>query len=289
MTSPEPTPALTRANLCAFGNVLGPDVMQQSRALFAALQPSPPETVRLDADLACGPDPRHRLDLFTPHDAAPAAGWPVLVFVHGGGFIAGDKTVPGMPFHRNIGWWAAARGWLAANVTYRLAPGTTAPGGAEDVALAIDWIARNAARLGANPNRIVLMGHSAGAAHVAHCVARGLPAGIPIAHAILASGVIEPTTMPAAPWMDAYYGDPRAARHANLPGLAAAAVPLSIIVAEFDPPEFHAQAEAAHAARRAAGQADAPPLVLPNQNHYSTTLHINAEDSAFTRLLASLV
>ena len=72
-----------------------------------------------------------------------------------GGFI--DQTVD-----------AQARGQLlGVNATYRLAPKHQWPAGAQDVGASARWVRANIAAYGGDPNRIVLMGHSAGASHVA--------------------------------------------------------------------------------------------------------------------------
>ena len=108
---------------------------------------------------------------------ARAAARPVFMFVHGGGFVRGNKRAPGSPFYDNIMLWATRNGMVGVNMTYRLAPHTVAlPAGQEDLAMAVRWAADNAAAHGGDPNRIYLMGHSAGATHVAIYVgASGVP------------------------------------------------------------------------------------------------------------------
>ena len=60
--------------------------------------------------------------------------------------------------------------WSASNVEYRLAPQFPWPAGNEDLAAAVRLVVDKAADFGADPNRIYLMGHSAGATHVASYV-----------------------------------------------------------------------------------------------------------------------
>ncbi|MFD2138191.1 alpha/beta hydrolase [Novosphingobium resinovorum] len=95
----------------------------------------------------------------------------MLLFVHGGGFLVGDKGGDG---NGNGGWanahlgrWAAANGMLGAVMNYRLAPDETWPAGAEDVAAAVEWLQEHAAEHGGDPERIVLLGTSAGSVHIA--------------------------------------------------------------------------------------------------------------------------
>ncbi|MCF2515358.1 alpha/beta hydrolase [Sphingomonas sp. G124] len=107
-----------------------------------------------------GTDPRQRLDLVKPAGVARA---PVLLFVHGGGWSIGDKAHAAPEKAR----WANAKGWAFASTNYRLVPQATVESQAADVASAVAWLRANADRLGLDADRIVLMGHSAGAHLVA--------------------------------------------------------------------------------------------------------------------------
>jgi len=98
-------------------------------------------------DLAYGPDPRHRFDLFYPE--GPSHG--LAVFVHGGFWQAFDKSA-----WSHLAAGARARGWTVALPSYRLAPQVTIPGITQDVAAAITAAA---ARIN---GPIYLAGHSAG-------------------------------------------------------------------------------------------------------------------------------
>ena len=93
------------------------------------------------------------------------------MFVHGGGFIGGDKHVPGSPMYDHVGAWAVRNGWVGVTITYRLAPEHTWPSGAQDVAAAAAWVRDNIASYGGDPSRIVVAGHSAGCVHVASYLA----------------------------------------------------------------------------------------------------------------------
>jgi acetyl esterase/lipase len=107
-----------------------------------------------------GTDPRQRLDLVKPAGVARA---PVLLFVHGGGWSIGDKAHAAPEKSR----WANAKGWAFASTNYRLVPQATVESQAADVASAVAWLRANADRQGLDADRIVLMGHSAGAHLVA--------------------------------------------------------------------------------------------------------------------------
>lgn len=117
------------------------------------------------------------LDLTTPDGVKKA---PLVVFIHGGGWRAGDKG------HAAKGKAAIfnARGIAFASVNYRLYPDANPGEMAEDVVTSIAFLRANAARYGIDPDKIAVMGHSAGA-HLAALTAADQPAlvrgGVPVA------------------------------------------------------------------------------------------------------------
>lgn len=113
-------------------------------------------------EYAYGADPKQRLDLVKPAGGGKA---PVLLFIHGGGWSIGDKAHAAGDKAR----WANGKGWAFASANYRLVPQATVEQQATDVASAIGWLRGHAADQGLDPDRIVLMGHSAGA-HLAALV-----------------------------------------------------------------------------------------------------------------------
>lgn len=95
------------------------------------------------------------LDLYAPKEARHA---PVVLYVHGGSWNAGDKrTVAHLPA------FFTGAGWILGSVNYRLAPQAQHPALVQDVAAAVAWVHDNIARYGGDPNQIFLIGHSAGA------------------------------------------------------------------------------------------------------------------------------
>ena len=261
---------------------LTPELIAATTEQYAPLHsPAPPADIAVASDERYGAHERQRLDVFRPRDRA---GLPVFLFVHGGGFVGGDKVLAGTPFYGNVGIWAARHGMLGVVMTYRLAPAHSWPAGAEDVGAAVRWTHANAARYGADPTRVFVMGHSAGAAHLADYVAqRSLHGanGAGIAGAILVSGIYDIRSVPGGP-NRAYYGeDPaRWAERTALPRLSESPLPLLVALAEYDPPRFEAQAlELCAAMRQARGQ---PPRLmrLPGHNHISIVLHIGTAENA---------
>lgn len=89
---------------------------------------------------------------------------PLILFVHGGGWRMGSKeNATGRAKVAHF----PAQGYALASIDYRLVPSATVEQQAADVAASLAWLIRNAAMLGIDPGRIVLMGHSAGAHLVA--------------------------------------------------------------------------------------------------------------------------
>jgi arylformamidase len=102
------------------------------------------------------------LDLYIP---AGDDRFPVLVFLHGGTWVLGDKKGGESKITM-----ANNAGWILASVNYRLSPDVMHPTHAYDVANAISWIFDHISDYQGDPNKIVIMGHSAGA-HLASLVA----------------------------------------------------------------------------------------------------------------------
>jgi len=82
---------------------------------------------------------------------------PVLMFMHGGGLNGGDKRRVA-----HIGRRFASEGFITVCSNYRLSPANTHPAHIEDASAAFDWIYRNIAEYGGNPDRIFVSGGSAG-------------------------------------------------------------------------------------------------------------------------------
>ncbi len=120
------------------------------------LVPKDTASHRVARDVAFGPHRRHRLDLYAPR--RPSGRLPLLVFVHGGGWDSGDRRDYGF-----AGRALAALGFLACCADYRVFPEAVFPAFVEDLALAAGWLASHAARYGGDPDRLFLVGHSAGA------------------------------------------------------------------------------------------------------------------------------
>jgi triacylglycerol lipase len=216
----------------------------------------------------------------------------VLRYVHGGGFVAGDKSAPGSPYYDHLGGWAARNGMIAVTMTYRLAPQHRWPAGAEDVAAAVAWTREHIADYGADPGRIVLMGQSAGAAHVASFLAGhgGAGAGA-LAGAVLLSGIYDPATAERNPLLGSYYGDDpgRYAERSAVPGLVASPLPMLFGTAEYDTADFHRQGVVLLDAMLAAHGVIPPFATVLGHTHISEIFSLGLDDDAFGATLARFV
>ena len=123
--------------------------------MFATLAPRD-RARRGAAGIAYGPNPRQKLDVYTP--AVPAPGLPTAVFFYGGSWDSGRRGD-----YRWVGQALASRGFVAIVADYRLYPEVRFPDFLDDCALAVRWAADHAAQFGGDPSHIVLVGHSAGA------------------------------------------------------------------------------------------------------------------------------
>ena len=223
--------AVFAAELQRIGARFDPDVLLVTRTLYRAAVEALPWADRPAVyDVAYGPAERHRLDIYP----ADRAGAPVVLFLHGGGFVGGDKR--GDPvFYGNVGRYFAAHGFLAVLANYRLAPAASWPSGIEDVTAAVDWITRHAADHGGDNARIVLIGQSAGAAHAA-----GYLFGRRYNDSIRAAALMSGFYRAKAPLVGGprlYYGEDEAAwpERSSVAHVTVAHPPLLLSVAELDP------------------------------------------------------
>lgn len=127
-----------------------------------ALVPLPLIAGTIERDLAYGDHPLQKFDVYLPDHPAKA---PVMVYIHGGGWARGDKQSVGLKSA-----YFNDRGWIFVSVNYRLLPEGKHPTNVDDVALAVAKVHDRAVTHGGDPDRIFIMGHSAGA-HLASLVA----------------------------------------------------------------------------------------------------------------------
>jgi acetyl esterase/lipase len=269
------------AAIKAKGEAMDPSVAAR---LYAPLFPKEPYPgVVAERDIAYGADPLQKLDVFKPEAAGSKR--PILLFVHGGGFVRGDKRPAGSPFNDNMMLWANSQGMVGVNINYRLAPKDPWPAGAQDLASAIAWVRANIARYGGDPDRIFIWGHSAGANHVADYVAHPEVRGAEVAGvkgAIIMSAFY--AAEPSGP--NAYYGTDARLQSlgASVDALTRSKIPLFISNAEYDPPQFKAYTDALNASLAKAGR-NAPYVYSADHDHFSEGLAVGTSDVSVTKPL----
>jgi len=123
--------------------------------LAALLTPSPAQEVRRDVPYASPALERQILDIYAPKDAKNL---PVVFWIHGGGWQAGDKSLVQEKPKAFV-----ERGFVFVSTNYRLLPKVEMLTIFQDVAKSLGWVYKNIAQHGGDPNRIFVMGHSAGA------------------------------------------------------------------------------------------------------------------------------
>jgi acetyl esterase/lipase len=112
---------------------------------------------KLGDNIAYADGQRYKLDVYTPQNPI-AGGAPVVMFLYGGAWKAGDKFE-----YEFVGRALASQGFVTVIPDYRLYPEVTYPAFLEDAAKALKWIEDNIAEYHGDPQRVFLAGHSAGA------------------------------------------------------------------------------------------------------------------------------
>ena len=185
-------------------------------------------------------------------------------------------------------------GFVGVNMTYRLAPQSPWPAGSQDIASAVQWVTDNIASRGGNPAKIYLMGHSAGASHVAGYVSHPEFYKVKdggLAGAIMVSGIYQHDPEAASDPERAYYGtDPTLyAERSSLQGLLKAKMPIMVTAAELDPPRFVEQLELLKNGRCKSEYGCAHSFLLPQHSHMSEVYSINTADTRLTDQILDFV
>jgi acetyl esterase/lipase len=142
----------------------GDRVVEWSRLVLPFRMRDP--DVEVVRDIAYDPDGSraHRLDIY--RNRARPSGAPVLVYIHGGGWVIGDKREQGLPMMLHL----AAHGWVCVTANYRLSPKARFPDHLIDCKQALEWVKANIAVYGGDPSFIAVSGGSAGG-HLASLLA----------------------------------------------------------------------------------------------------------------------
>jgi acetyl esterase/lipase len=259
----------------AIGQSMGPAVLAQCCAIFEDEQHALAERQpAILTNAAYGPDERHRLDLYRKGNAT---GLPVVLFVHGGGFVLGDKGDNGSWQNANAGRMAAQAGMLGAVMNYRLAPDHPWPAGSEDVGYALDWLQAHVADHGGDRERIFLMGTSAGAVHVSGLAGLRRDLKTQVAGLILLSGLYGYTPLDEKDLR--YYAEGTADQDREpRQSLLASGIPMLLACAENDPTRFQMEFLGLEADCVERYGRMPRSHIASGHNHYSIALHLGSSD-----------
>ena len=280
-------PPAARERMAAIGPVWGSEIQKNRGHVLEAYTPllakSPKAGISVTPDLPYGKHARQVLNVFSPANAKNA---PVVVFVHGGAFVRGNKSDNG-EIYDNVLYYFANQGCIGVNIEYRLAPEAQYPGAAEDVRDSLAWIREHIAEYGGDPKRIFLIGHSAGGTHVATYVfdpvmKRAEDDGL--AGLILVSARLRADVLPANPnaqAVRAYFGEDASLYDERSPVTHAAkntTLPVMIAIAEFENPLLDGYGAEMYQALRASRNSTPRFVQLMAHNHTSIMAHLNTEE-----------
>jgi acetyl esterase len=290
-------PKAVRLQMAAIGPVWGADIQKHRDTVLAAYTPllahSPKAGVTVESERPYGEHPRQRLDIYRGQRKLPM---PVVIFVHGGAFVRGDKRV-NEEIYGNVLYYFARNGCLGLNMEYRLAPEAAFPAGAQDVAAAVEWAGRHAAEFGGDPSRIFLIGHSAGATHVATYACDPNVSAKPstgVRAIVLLSGRLRADARPDNPnaaGVRAYFGEDRSRYDERSPATWAArcALPVMIAIAEFENPLLDVYC-VEFFWKLAAARGRAPRFLrLRDHNHISMVAHFNTAEELLGREILDFI
>jgi len=275
--------------MAEIGPVWASDIRRHHQIVVEAYTPlvaaAPKGGIKVMRDLAYGAHPRQRLDVFQPENTGRA---PVVIFVHGGAFVRGEKSLNG-EIYDNILYFFARHAIVGVNTEFRLAPESVFPGGAEDVRLAVEWARRNALNYGGDPERLFLIGHSAGGSHVAtYAFDPNVDAkpGPEVAGLIIISGRVRADIRPDNPNADAvktYFGDDPSLYEIRSPVNYAdqCRLPTLIAVAEYENPYLDVYGAELHYRMSVARKRSPRFIQVARHNHTSIVAHLNTADESF--------
>ena len=275
-----------RLKLKELGCTLNPELLQQTLALFDEEQKALVEKQGAVAtDIAYGDHERHMLDIYAPEGASHLR--PVVIFVHGGGFLKGDKGSDEKWHNSSVGRIAAQSGFIGIGMNYRLAPEFMWPSGGVDLAAAVKWTIKNIKEYGGDPENVFLVGTSAGAVHISTYLKLNNHLN-EIRGAVLLSGLYGFTPLDER---DTHYYGEHSLYEERMPKAAVVDTPLPLMIAcaEFDPPRFQQEFLGLANARLKKHGALTRATVVTHHNHYSLAVHLGSKDQRLWQEISAFV
>jgi acetyl esterase/lipase len=289
MSTPQPMfnlPPAARQTMAEIGPIWGSNILKHRGlvvdAYTALHQKVSKAGITLKHDLPYGKHPRQVMDVFTPDGAKNA---PVVIFVHGGAFVRGNKS-DNDEIYGNVLYYFARHGYVGINLEYRNAPEAQYPEAAVDIREALAWLRANIAQYGGDARRMFIIGHSAGGTHVGTYVfdpvmERREDDGVK--GAVLISARLRADDSPANPnaaAVKAYFGDDVTKLEERSPVTHAAnsELPVMLAIAEFENPLLDIYGAQMFAALRAVRPRASRFVQLMAHNHTSIMAHINTEE-----------
>ena len=269
--------------VAAMGSRFNEDILQQTIALYEPHVEAPASTQSVERDVSFGSHPRNVLDFYPCEHPSP-----ILLFVHGGGFVGGGKKI-NAKFYGNLGTYFTHHGIATALMNYRLAPEFVWPEAAVDIAKAVEWLHENRAQ----NQRIYIVGQSAGACHLATYLTGEdfhAHAAKHIAGAVLMSGFYD-ARGPMSPGARAYFGENPLQCEERSPILATPRIktPVLLTLAQYDPAGMALQTLAL-ASQLTQTQQTSPALAwLQHHNHVSTVLSIGSPQDDVGELITQFI
>jgi acetyl esterase/lipase len=249
-------------------------------ALTAATQ----KELQHHLDLSYGEDPRQKLDLYLPQNEAAS---PVFIFIHGGGFVEGDREHYGY-----VARPLAAQGIVTVVMSYRLSPTQHYPEQVYDVQAVLGWVYRNIEEYGGDASQIYIGGHSAGAILSAFVSVNNTWLSSMSLPGDLIKGYV-PISGPydlrkTGDFVDNYFSDDtkrvEASPVLNIRNVLPKAV---VAVGALEKPYLESSQEFVQALNSEGG--DAKLLVLEGMTHDATALSAADEDGPLVRALIELI
>ncbi|POS79162.1 hypothetical protein DHEL01_v202437 [Diaporthe helianthi] len=188
-----------REALANYGNTWSNEVPHALAKLYGPVQAKTSKKyqgkIKAETAIKYGPDPRNRVDVYKPVEAdntSAGSGRPVVVFIHGGGLVAGDNNLQ-LLYQQRLRH-------LSRHIPSGIA-GRPPPNGAEDVAAALRWVQTTISQHGGDPDKVIALGQSAGGFHLATAMFLGkldpnpkpILRGAVLLSAVFTVGVSDPT------------------------------------------------------------------------------------------------